>query len=201
MRILPLPETWRDRALVISEVEDPARWFTDAELATAPALERRRHGWMLARIAAKQLAFDRGLTRDARSFVVTRSSSLSLSHSATFGAAAIDEAGVGIDIEVPREIDERATHLFLTEEEETQLHRCTSSWRLIHFWAAKEAAWKRESDRYATLRQLPLRLIETHERGLTFDKVETFDAGELIVALTSVPLLPLEREKVPRSGG
>jgi len=56
---------------------------------------------------------------------------------------------------------------------------------MVHFWAAKEAAWKRESDRYATLRQLPLRLLDVTPHGLKFDKVETFDAGELIVALTS----------------
>jgi 4'-phosphopantetheinyl transferase EntD len=176
MRRVALPDSWR--AIVVTEVEDPHSWFTEAELATAPKLERRRLGWMLARIAAKELT--------SRSDVITRSRALSLSHSGDYGAAAIDERGAGIDIEVPREIDERAAHLFLSDDEEAELHRCSIQWRLIHFWAAKEAAWKRESDRYATLRQLPLRLIETTSRGLRFDKVETFDAGELIVALTAL---------------
>jgi len=175
MRRVALPESWR--AIVVADVDDPRAWFSEEELEAAPRLERRQLGWMLARIAAKELT--------SRSNVIVRSPSLSLSHSGAYGAAAIDERGVGIDIEVPREIDERAAHLFLTDDEEVELHRCTMQWRLIHFWAAKEAAWKRESDRYATLRQLPLRLLDTTPRGLRFDKVETFDAGELIVALTS----------------
>jgi 4'-phosphopantetheinyl transferase EntD len=183
MKRLALPDAWRDRALVISEVDDPSSWFLIEEIP--PAMERRRNEWMLARIAAKQLAFERGLTNDPREFVVTRSPSLSLSHSDAFGAAAIDERGAGIDIEVPREVKEAAAHFFLTKEEEAELHRCPLQWRLIHFWAAKEAAWKRESDRYATLKRVPLQLLETRASGLRFDKVETFDAGPLIVALTS----------------
>jgi 4'-phosphopantetheinyl transferase EntD len=184
MKRLALPEAWRERALVITEVDDPRSWFSDDEYANAPKLERRRNEWMLARIAAKQLAFERGLTSDARSFLVTRSPTLSLSHSNAFGAAAIDERGVGIDIEVPRDIRETAAHLFLTEDEEEELHRCPLQWRMIHFWAAKEAAWKRESARYTRLRQLPLQLLETHATGLTFDRATTFDAGGLVVALT-----------------
>jgi 4'-phosphopantetheinyl transferase EntD len=185
MKRIALPDAWRERALVIAEVDDARSWFSDEELAHAPKLEHKRNEWMLARIAAKQLAFERGLTSDARTFVVARSPTLSLSHSDAFGAAAIDERGVGIDIEVPRDIREQAAHLFLTKDEEAELHRCPLPWRLIHFWAAKEAAWKRESDRYTTLRQLPLRLVETRADGLRFDRVTTFDAGGLIVALTT----------------
>ncbi|MEA2568422.1 MAG: hypothetical protein QOI24_423 [Acidobacteriota bacterium] len=185
MKRLALPDAWRERALVITEVDDARSWFSDDELTNAPRLERRRNEWMLARIAAKQLAFERGLTSDPRRFVVARSPTLSLSHSHEFGAAAIDERGIGIDIEVPREIRETAAHLFLTTDEEEELHRCPLQWRLIHFWAAKEAAWKRESDRYTTLRQLPLQLLQTHASGLTFDRVTTFEAGGLVVALTS----------------
>jgi 4'-phosphopantetheinyl transferase EntD len=190
MKRLALPDVWRDRALVITEVDDARSWFTNAELTNAPKLERRRNEWMLARIAAKQLAFDRGLTSDPRTFVIARSPTLSLSHSNAFGAAAIDERGVGIDIEVPREIREAAAHLFLTKDEEAELHRSPLPWRLIHFWAAKEAAWKRESDRYTTLRQLPLQLLETSTNGLMFDRVTTFDPGGLIVALTTAGEAP-----------
>ena len=179
MKRIDLPEAWRDRALVITEVDDPRSWFTDDEYANAPALERRRNEWMLARIAAKELT---------GRFARTHSRSLSLSHSGAFGGAAFDERGAGIDIEVPRKIKEAAAHLFLTDEEEAELHRCELRWRVIHFWAAKEAAWKRESDRYQTLRQLPLRLLETTPNGLRFDRVETYDAGDVIVALSSLPL-------------
>jgi hypothetical protein len=177
MRRLALPESWRERALVITDVADPTSWFAEQELAAAPKLARRRDEWMLARIAAKTLAGNRGL-------LVQRSRTLSLSHSHGFGAAAIDAHGVGIDIEVPRDISERAAHLFLADDGTAALQSATLPHRLIHFWAAKEAAWKRESNRYATLKQLPLRLIGTTPRGLRFDRVETFDAGELIVALT-----------------
>ena len=177
MRCIDLPKAWRGRALVIADVADPASWFRDDELALAPTRARRREEWMLARVAAKELAGDRAL-------FVERSRTLSLSHSHGYAAAAIDENGVGIDVEVPRDVSERATHLFLRDDEVAALEAITLPHRLIHFWAAKEAAWKRESDRYETLKQVPLRLIASTGSELRFDRVETFDAGEVIAALT-----------------
>ena len=184
MRYIAIPESWRGRALVVTDVDDPRSWFLDGELEFAPRLERRRHDWMLARIAAKQLAFDLALCDDPRAFVVTRSRGLSLSHSKGFGAAAIDERGCGIDIEAPRDVNEGAAHLFLRDDEAEAMRACTIAHRLIHFWSAKETAWKRESERYATLKQLPLKCEEELANGLLFDCVETFDAGPVIVALT-----------------
>ena len=64
--------------------------------------------------------------------------------------------------------------------------RCTLPHRVLHFWCAKEAAWKPRSSRYATLKQVRLALIEERADGLLFDIVETIAIGDVIVALTRV---------------
>ena len=171
-------------------------WFTPDELATANAfhLPKRREEWLRSRTAAKQLAMDRGIVGDPRACTVARPTLLidgaesswyvSLSHSRGWAAAAIEARPVGIDLEVVRPIDERAAHLFLREEEAAAMRGCTIADRLLHFWAAKEAAWKQRSGEFGTLKQLALRLIEARESGLLFDAVETFRRDDLVIAIT-----------------
>ena len=200
MRIIDLPESWRERALVlqwtVADLSGLSSYFNPTELAAAAAhrLEKRRTEWMLGRIAAKILASQRGLGTDPRLVVVDRphlvvdgaasEAFVSLSHSAPFAAAAVDAQPVGIDVQVVREIAESASHLFLSDEDCDDLDRCTIAHRLLHFWCAKEAAFKRLLGEAATLKRVPLRLEGESESGLRFDAVETFAAEGIIVALT-----------------
>jgi phosphopantetheinyl transferase (holo-ACP synthase) len=171
MKRIELPESWRERAAVVTAVSDPRAWFDAAELAVVDrfAREKRRLEWMLSRIALKQLP-------DAPH--------VSFSHSRGYGAAAASHAPVGIDIEVVRHVDERAAHLFLSDDEQAAMRRCELPHRLLHFWAAKEAVWKERGGATPTLKQIPLVLQEQKVEGLRFDLAETFANGELVMALT-----------------
>jgi phosphopantetheinyl transferase len=174
--VLELPEAWRARAMVLEGPADRSQ-FTDAELAIADAfkLAKRREEWLLSRAAAKHLP---------------RRAYVSFSHSGRYAGAATDDAPVGIDVEVVRPMKESAAHLFLSDEETDAMRRCSLPHRLLHFWCAKEAAWKQRSDQFTTLKQVPLALVEERADGLTFDVVETVATGELIVALTNSVLSP-----------
>jgi phosphopantetheinyl transferase (holo-ACP synthase) len=175
MRVLPLPESWRDRALVVTGVTDPQRWFSAQELAMVNSFARpkRRMEWMLSRIAEKELRRRGG-----------RGNHVSFSHSAGYGAAAVDERPVGIDVETLREIAEAAAHLFLTDAEVGIMRRCSIAHRLLHFWSAKEAVWKQRAGAVATLKRVPIIFLEEGEYGLRFDGVETWAVDDVILALT-----------------
>ena len=171
-------------------------WFTAEELAIANGfrLPKRREEWLRARTAAKELAVQRGLVADPRSCFVARPRLIldgadspwfvSISHSRGWAAATIDYKPVGIDIEFVRELDERAVHLYLTDDEAEMMRRCTIDHRALHFWSAKEAAWKQRFGEIQTLKQVPLRFIEESETGLTFDNLATRRLDNLIVAVT-----------------
>ena len=162
MNVLELPQSWRARAVLVSgeppEIEAPEF-----------KLEKRRREWMLSRAAA-------ALLPEAK-FV-------SYSHSEPYAAAAKDEAPVGIDVQVVREIEDRVAHLFLTDEEIEVMSRCTIAHRLLHFWCAKEAEWKRHGGVTLTLKRTPIVLLEELREGLRFDVVETVVIHDAIVALT-----------------
>jgi len=177
---LPLP--WGDRAIAIRDVDDPESYLRADELAVARAFprEKRRREWMLARVAAKILARRRGLGD-----VAIERPLVSVSHSGPWAAAAIDVAPVGIDIEVVRDISERAARHFLTSDEIAQMESCTLPHRLLHFWCAKEAAWKQRCGEIPFLRGVPLTLIAQREHDLRFDAAETIAVEDVIVALTS----------------
>ena len=182
MRIAALPEPWRDRALIVSDVADPQSQFESIpEFRTA----KRAMEWMLSRIAEKELR-RRGA---AGAFV-------SYSHSGKYGAAAIDAKPVGIDVEMLRDIRESAAHLFLSDDEIAVMRRCTIALRMLHFWSAKEAAWKQLGGSVPTLKKLRLTLESESPSGLRFQNVETFAGEDFIAALTTKGLLP--GEKVPR---
>ena len=172
---MTLPRAWASRACIVRDVEAPESWFTPDELAIANAFrtEKRRVEWMLSRIAEKQLR-QRGAT----------GAYVSYSHSGPYGAAAVDEHPIGIDVEVLRDIPERATHLFLSEQEEADAQRCRVANARLHFWSAKEAAWKQFGGAVPTLKRVPLRLLDQNAEGLTFDLVETLRIDDAIVALT-----------------
>lgn len=190
MNIIEIPEHWRQRAIVIAESPVPLTWFSEEELRTAEGfrLSRRRDEFLLSRAAAKQLAVDIGVAEDAARCRIEQrrigSRHLSISHSGPYAAAAIDAEPVGIDVQVVRSIKEGAAHLFLTEEEAAVMRHCVVPDRLIHFWCAKEAAWKRRGGEVETLKRIPIRLEGETPRGLHFDTVDTMRIGDLVVALT-----------------
>ena len=194
MRTIATP--WPGRCVVIEGIA-PREWFTPEELELAGNFKLKKRGdeWLLSRAAVKRLAVDMGLAGYERRVSVERPFLLvdgspthfyvSLSHSDGRAGAAVASQAVGIDVQVVREIPEQATHLFLSDEETAAMERCTAAHRMLHFWCAKEAAWKREGGRVPTLRQVPLRLLCETDRGLLFDVVETVAIGELVVALTA----------------
>jgi 4'-phosphopantetheinyl transferase EntD len=175
MKIVDLPPSWQGRALIVSEVREPESWFIAEELAIANGFPRakRRSEWMLSRIAEKELR-----RRGASGAVV------SFSHSGGYGAAAIGQQPIGIDIETLRQIAESAAHLFLTDDEIEWMQRCTIPHRMLHFWSAKEAAWKKLGGAVPTLKRVPLSFAGERGDGLRFEGVETFAFGDLIAALT-----------------
>lgn len=194
MRSVDLPEAWRSRALVLADV-DAGRWLTADELAEARSftLEKRQREWSASRAAAKLFAVELGLAREPREIRVERPQLVvdgspgpfvSLSHSTPYVAVALGGSPVGVDVQVVRTIAARAGHLFLQPHEEEMAASLSMTHALLHFWCAKEAAWKREWPRYETLRQLPLRIVDVHSRGVTFDLVETVRVEDIVVALT-----------------
>lgn len=190
MKVVALPESWSRRALVITDVDAPESWFTPGQIPDH-RLEKRRIEWMRSRIAAIELSRLRGADV-TNGDLLTREPARSFSHSGLFGGAAIDDEPVGIDIEVPRMINPRAAHLFLTEEEISVVQQCVKPAALLHFWCAKEAVWKKHGGTITTLKQVPLQLVAESDHGLIFEDVETFE-GEVIAALT------LRAERSPES--
>lgn len=199
MKIVDVPESWRARALVLADIALPEEWFSDDELREALQFARaaRRTEWLATRVAAKELALMRGVCSDPRDCRIDRprlmiggaSSSffVSLSHSRGLAAAALDDVPIGIDVEALRQISESAAHLFLTDEETDAMKRCVIPNRLLHFWSAKEAAWKRGGGTIPTLKKLPLMLERESASGLVFDLVETVAIEGAVAALTTRP--------------
>jgi phosphopantetheinyl transferase len=181
---------------IVRDAYDPA-FFTPAELEAASKfkLPKRREEWLLSRYAAKRLAMQLGIIEEPRTCMVERpvlvvdgqptTWFVSLSHSAPYAAAALSREPVGIDVQVVRAIAEWSSHLFMSNAEAEVMRSCRIAHRALHFWCAKEAAWKRRSEEFATMKQLPLRLVEEREEGLLFDQVETQLQVDCIVALTT----------------
>ena len=190
MTAIELPPEWRRRALVLRETTIVLDWFDGEELAEANGMKqpKRRAEWLLSRAAAKMLAVERGLAATPAGCRIadrrTGSAYVSLSHSAPYAGAAIDGAPIGIDVEVVRPLNERGAHLFLTDDEIAAMEGVAIDDRMIHFWAAKEATWKRLGGSTGTLKRVPLTLLDVSRHGLTFDVVETFRKDDLVIALT-----------------
>ena len=73
-------------------------------------------------------------------------------------------------------------HLFLADDERDVMERCSIANRILHFFCAKEAAWKARGGAVPTLKQIPLKLKEETASGLLFDAAATYATGEIIVA-------------------
>lgn len=175
MIVTPNLESWAGRGVIVSDIADPESWFDAEELKVLRGFARlkRRTDWMLSRIAEKKL-------RD----IGARGDYVSFSHSGDYGAAAIDAQPVGVDIQVVRDIPERAAHLFLTGDEIASMQQCVIDRRMLHFWTAKEALWKQSGGSVSTLRRVPLIFESEKEAGLRFQGVETIAIKDLIAAIT-----------------
>jgi phosphopantetheinyl transferase len=194
MNRVTLPEAWRDRAIVIADALISDDWFMGEELMIADSfrLAKRRTEWRMSRIAAKQLAIERGLCSSPRDCIVDRPwihaagerRYVSISHSGGYAAAALDVVPIGIDVEAIRNLKEASAHLFLSDRETAEMRDASISHRMLHFWAAKEAAWKRLGGSTGTLRRTPLKLEAETATGLRFNDVETFSTGQIVIALT-----------------
>lgn len=197
MRIVPTP--WGPNVRVMTgDATRSGDLFSTEELHEVDSfrLAKRRDEWLLSRAVAKQLARDLGICADPRSCRIAERSlvvegapsgwHVSLSHSAPYAGAAVSRDPIGIDVQVLRPFAGEAAHLFLDEDQIEAMQRCAIDDRLLHFWCAKEAAWKRREGAIATLRQVPLRLLEEGQRSLRFDDAETLATGDLIVAVSGV---------------
>jgi phosphopantetheinyl transferase len=190
-----LATPWPHACLVLTEWSSAV--FTEEELRFAAGLklEKRRNEWLLSRAAAKQLAVELQIASNPWAVTVERPDLLidgrrsgwhvSLSHSGVYAAAAIGPGPIGIDVQTIRDLSESAAHLFMTDDEAEVMRRCAVPHRLLHFWSAKEAAWKQSSGDVETLKQLPLTLLREKADGLVFRQVESALCGDVIVALTA----------------
>jgi phosphopantetheinyl transferase len=185
------------------------------ELAVSRVAERRRER-AASRAAAKSLALERGIVdrasrirftkEDARPIVmiddVAVALHVSFSHTAGIGAAALDEAAVGLDLEREREIDPRATKFFLRDDELAAARSCAVGNALLHWWCAKEAAFKLAAG-YPTLLRVPLGIERETESGLVLRgpggaRVETTRlTGGLVAALATGPDAAWSRDDIP----
>ena len=132
--------------------------------------EKRRREWILSRTAL---------------YMLGPAPYSSLSHSGDYAAAVIGDVPVGVDVQVVRPLSERAAHLFLTDEEHADMERCGIANRILHFFCAKEAAWKARGGAIPTLKGIPLKLKEETSSGLLFDAAATYATGDIIVAVTT----------------
>ena len=190
MKIVDIPPEWRRRAIVVRAEHPPLWWFSQDELRAAESfkLDRRRAEFLLSRAAAKSLAIELGLGREPTELRIDgrriAERNLSLSHSSPYAAAAIDQKPIGIDAQVVRDISENAAHLFLTDNEIETMRGLETASRMIHFWCAKEAVWKRAGGSIATLKRVPLTLESFGADALHFSDVDTIRIGDVVVALT-----------------
>jgi phosphopantetheinyl transferase len=72
------------------------------------------------------------------------------------------------------------------------MQRCIIPNRILHWWCAKEAAWKQQGGATRFLKQVPLRLKGESETALHFGNVETYASGEYVMALTVGSPAPLD---------
>jgi phosphopantetheinyl transferase len=195
VNIVELPKSWRSRAIVVTHVTPAIDWFTEEEMREPEGFrrEKRRDEWLSARMAVKKLALMRGLAQEPRQVQIARPHVIvngvmqlymSLSHSERFSAAAVDDEPVGIDVQALRSVDERTAKFFLSDSEARVMRRCAVTHRLLHFWCAKEAEWKRRAGDPSTLKKVPLVFESETAASVRFASVETIELEGAIAALT-----------------
>lgn len=141
---------------------------------------KRAAEWAAMRSVAKRLVVSRGLAADPCAVSIPTIGErprvlldgvlapfqISLSHSGDYYAAAVSEEPVGIDVQIRRPIADGALHFFLSDEEQEELARLDESSALrIHYWVAKEAAFKFDHEA-RTYKAVTIRLLSRRGTGL-----------------------------------
>lgn len=190
MNEIAVPSEWRDLVCVVESVTDEDRklLLTSEELERVSAFrfERRRQEWAAARIAARLLAVRLGIVERPQDLVIgvrdscpvaaagTDEWALSLSHSGQTGAAALGRGRIGVDLERSRQVDPASVRFFLTDGEiDTFRSSADLQDSIVHFWSAKEAAFK-AAPGARLLRQVRFEDIRTGRDWLT----ASWDDGE-----------------------
>jgi len=186
MRIVEVPSDWSSWLRIVADVtpDDLQGHLTTSERADVERLRapERRLERAASRIAGKILLTETMSLGDAREvefakdedrpFARLRGSavplSVSFTHSHGLGAAAVAESPVGIDLERFRDIRPQMTRFFLSPSEFSAAESLDLPWSLLHFWSAKEAAFKM-SRTYPTLLKTPLHVTAITSSGLTFE--------------------------------
>lgn len=182
MRRIELPAEWSDVAMVITDISDEESLEflddDDRKRAAEFRLERRRHEWTAARVAARLLARQRGLIEDPKELRIGARGvspyawcegggewSLSLSHSGWAGAAALGESVIGVDLEQLRRIEPGSAKFFLSDDEIRVTRDAATADVMVHLWTAKEAAFK-AAPAAQLLRQVRFSSIRFDERSI-----------------------------------
>jgi phosphopantetheinyl transferase len=208
VRIIEIPSAWSAIVRIVADADD--REIAElldleerGEIESLRAVERQRER-AASRVAAKSMALERGIVEyasrirftksDARPVVTVdgaeRALFVSFSHTAGIGAAALHDAAVGLDLEYERPIDPRATKFFLRDDELTAALASGVGNALLHWWCAKEAAFKM-STRFTTLLRVPLALEQETATGLVLRgpgraRVETVRLSDALVAALAI---------------
>lgn len=198
MRIIEPPPGWHSWLRIVGDVTaaDLETHLTAAEKDDVGHLkvQERRAERAASRIAGKILLtevlegtnpFDVEFAKERdRPLAKLHGSAITLSvsftHSHGLGAAAAAEVPVGVDLERFREIRPEMTRFFLTEAELAAAEAIDIPQRLLHFWSAKEAAFKMR-EVYPTLLKTPLRIRNVTSSGLTFQIADSGDTVETSV--------------------
>lgn len=208
MRFLEIPSGWSSIVRIVEdagerEIEELLDLDERNEIASLRAVQR--HGERAAsRVAAKSLALERGFVDLPSRIRFTKSDErpvvlvdgvepmlfVSFSHTAGIGAAALHDAPVGLDLEHERVIDPRATKFFLRGDELAHAASSGVENALLHWWCAKEAAFKLAAD-HPTLLQVPLALECESAAGLVLrgphgSRVETVRLSASLVAALAI---------------
>jgi len=185
MRIIDVPPDWRSWLRIVTDVTpgDIERHLREEERADVDRLkvEGRRLERAASRIAGKLLLADvmrlddpqtiEFAKEEDRPFVrlagAQASISVSFTHSHGLGGAAVGDRPVGVDLEKRRDIRPEMTRFFLTAGELSSAESLNLRDALLHYWSAKEAAFKL-AVLFPTLLKVPLELTEAFPSGLTF---------------------------------
>jgi len=208
VRFVEIPSAWSAIVRIVADADereiaellDPEE---RGEIELLRALERQRER-AASRVAAKSIALERGIVdlasrirftkSDARPVVTIEGGQcalfVSFSHTAGIGAAALHEVAVGLDLERERPIDPRATKFFLRDDELASARSSTLANALLHWWCAKEAAFKMSSG-FSTLLRVPLALEHETATGLVLlgpgrARVETARLSPTLVAALAI---------------
>ncbi len=87
--------------------------------------------------------YDIAVSESGKPYDKNSDTHFSLSHSGMFAVAAFDECDIGIDIEVPREVDLKLAERFFSSEENALIKAATSPEKqFLRIWTRKEALIK-----------------------------------------------------------